>query len=93
MRNLLFQMRRVGKHLKSIIQKIMDRLLKGTSVGAKSIGSFIGILLYVIAAVCLTAPLLLFVIASLLTEGRPGLKPEIIENEPTIINVTPLTVV
>jgi len=37
MRNLLHQLKRVGKHMKSIIMKLMSKMMKGASLSAKTI--------------------------------------------------------
>lgn len=47
MRNLLYQLKRIGQHTKNIIMKIMSKMLSSTKTSAKAILNSIAILVVI----------------------------------------------
>jgi len=66
MRNLLAQLKRAGKHLKSIIQKLMNKLLNGASSSIKSVGDVVAYGLTCIGFIVLLAVILTMTLPSLM---------------------------
>jgi len=66
MRNLIFQFNRAGKHLKSIIQKIMSKVLKGASSSVKTVGDVVTTGLTIVGFAVMVLVILVMTLPSLL---------------------------
>ena len=71
MRNLLHQLKRVGKHMKSIIMKLMSKMMKGATLSAKTIVRVFATIVIAPIAFLLYGIVVLIAITFLVQGGAP----------------------
>jgi len=66
MKNLFYQFKRVAKHLKSIIQKIMNKSLKGATSSIETCGEVVATGLTIVAIIVVSLVIVVMTLPSLL---------------------------